>query len=99
MKDKVLSYERRIKAIRDRGNKFVEEYGITMASKYNVPVSKQLVNIINSSDMQRLLAIGKEMDSIVENYERLKRKVEAAGLLKTTENNNNDDYYFPLGRD
>ena len=68
-----------------------------MASKYNVPVSKQLVNIINSSDMQRLLAIGKEMDSIVENYERLKRKVEAAGLLKTTENN--DDYYFPLGRD
>ena len=97
MKDKVLSYERRIKAIRDRGNKFVEEYGITMTSKYSVPASKQLINIISSSDMQQLLAIGKEIDNIVEDYERLKRKAEAAGLLKTIEND--DDYYFPLGRD
>jgi hypothetical protein len=45
--------------------------------------------------MQQLLAIGRELDSIMVEFERLKKKAEEAGLMQTTE----DDYYFPLGRD
>ena len=95
MENKVLSYEKRFQAMRDRGNKFVEEYGITMTSKYNVPASKQQINLISSLDMQQLLAIGRELDNIMVEFERLKKKAEEAGLMQTTE----DDYYFPLGRD
>ena len=95
MENKVLSYERRFQAMRDRGNKFVEEYGITISSKYHVPASKSQINLITSLDMQQLLAIGREIDSIIAEFEKIKKKAEEAGLMQTT----GDDYYFPLGRD
>ena len=95
MENKVLSYERRFQAMRERGHKFIEEYGITLSSKYHVPASKSQINLITSLDMQQLLAIGRELDNIMIEFERIKKKAEDAGLMQVTE----DDYYFPLGRD
>lgn len=96
MENKILSYEKRIKAIRDRGAKFVEEYGIELVSKYKVPASKQTINIIQTSDMNHLYAIGKEMDEIKDKYEALKKKAIEVGILS---DNSDEDYYFPFGRE
>ena len=90
MEEKILSYERRFNSIFERGHKFCEDYEIRITTKYNIPKSKQNVQIISSKDADEIIAIGKELDEIRNKYEALKRN---------NKGSDENDYYFPFGRE